>query len=194
LPAEHFAVASVGLRIILKLPPSYSSNRSGALQGAVADILPQEDIMEAKLREQIVSIIGSVDDMTIATIREDGFPQATTVSYISDGPVIYFITGADAQKAHNIARNNKVSLTINRAYDSWNEIEGLSMGGLAIAVTDPKEIEKIGRLLLKKFPQAMQYEPDEGGKVQLSYFRIEPKVISILDYKKGFGHTELVEM
>ncbi|AMO73310.1 pyridoxamine 5'-phosphate oxidase family protein [Sphingorhabdus sp. M41] len=150
--------------------------------------------MDAKLRDQIVSIIGSVDDMTIATIREDGFPQATTVSYISDGPVIYFITGADAQKAHNIARNNKVSLTINRAYDSWNEIEGLSMGGLAIAVTDPEEIEKIGRLLLQKFPLAVQFEPDEGGKVLLSYFRIEPKVISILDYKKGFGHTELVEV
>ena len=157
-------------------------------------IQPPEDIMDTKLRDQINSIIDAVDDMTIATVREDGFPQATTVSYISDGSVIYFITSADAQKAQNIARNNKVSLTINRAYENWNEIEGLSMGGLAVAVTDPKEIEKIGSLLLKKFPQAMQYEPDESGQVQLSYFRIEPKVISVLDYKKGFGHTELIAM
>lgn len=150
--------------------------------------------MDARLRNQIISIIDDVDDMTIATVREDGFPQATTVSYISDGPVIYFITSADAQKAQNIARNNKISLTINRAYESWNEIEGLSMGGLAIPVTDPKELEKIGSLLLKKFPQAAQYVLVVGGKIELSHFRIEPKVISVLDYKKGFGHTELVEM
>ena len=150
--------------------------------------------MDAKLRDQIVSIIDDVDDMTIATVREDGFPQATTVSYINDDPVIYFITSADAQKAQNIARNNKVSLTINQAYNSWNDIEGLSMGGVALAVTDPEEIEKIGSLLLKKFPQAAQYEPDEGDGIELSYFRIEPTVISLLDYKKGFGHTELVEM
>lgn len=150
--------------------------------------------MDAKLSDQIVSIIDEVDDMTIATVREDGFPQATTVSYISDGPVIYFVTSADAQKARNIERNSKVSLTINRAYSDWNEIEGLSMGGWAIAVTNAKEIDKIARLLFQKFPQAMQYEPDEGDKAQLSYFRIEPKVISILDYKKGFGHTELVEI
>ncbi len=27
---------------------------------------------------------------------------------------------------------------------------------------------------------------------EISVFRIEPKVISVLDYSKGFGHTDLV--
>lgn len=150
--------------------------------------------MDRAIQEQVISIVDDVDDMTIATVREDGFPQATTVSYINDGLTIYFMTSADAQKARNIARNNKVSLTINRAYQSWDEIEGLSMGAMAILVSDPAEQEKIGALLLRKFPQAAQYEPVDGEDMKLAFFRVEPKVISLLDYKKGFGHTELIDM
>lgn len=150
----------------------------------------QGSIVGNYLREQIITIIDDVDDMTIATVREDGFPQATTVSYINDGLTIYFITAADGQKAQNIARNNKVSLTIDRVYATWNEIEGLSMGALAIPVSDKQEKEKIGKMLFEKFPRAAQYAPVDES--ELAFFRIEPKVISILDYKKGFGHTELV--
>jgi len=146
--------------------------------------------MNEMLHNQIISILNHVDDMTIATVREDGFPQATTVTYVNEGLTIYFITTADSQKAQNLAKNDKVSLTINRTYENWDEIEGLSMSGHATPIRDPEEIERIGTLLLEKFPQAAQYETTAG--TELSFFRIEPKVISILDYKKGFGHTELV--
>lgn len=146
--------------------------------------------MDEMLRNQITSILNHVGEMTVATVREDGFPQATTVSYVNEGHTIYFITTADSQKARNIANNDKVSLTINKAYENWDSIEGLSMGGHAILIHDSKEIERIGTLLLEKFPQAAQYET--MADTELAFFRIEPKVISILDYKKGFGHTELV--
>jgi hypothetical protein len=43
---------------------------------------------------------------------EDGYPQATTVSYVSDGLTIYFGCGEASQKARNLARNTKVSLTV----------------------------------------------------------------------------------
>ena len=45
---------------------------------------------------------------------------------------------------------------------------------------------------MEKFPQAVEFEPPDD--TEFACFRIEPKVISILDYKKGFGHTELVEL
>jgi nitroimidazol reductase NimA-like FMN-containing flavoprotein (pyridoxamine 5'-phosphate oxidase superfamily) len=147
--------------------------------------------MDRKLQDQIVSIIDDVNDMTIATVRQDGFPQATTVSYFNDGLTIYFLTSAESQKAKNIASSNRVSLTIDRDYSSWNEIESLSMGALATAVTDPAELGKVRRLLLKKFPEAAKYETDDDNW-KLAYFRIDPVVISVIDYSKGFGHTELV--
>jgi nitroimidazol reductase NimA-like FMN-containing flavoprotein (pyridoxamine 5'-phosphate oxidase superfamily) len=42
------------------------------------------------LWQEIVSILEGANDMTIATTPEDGYPQATTVSYVSDGLAIYF--------------------------------------------------------------------------------------------------------
>lgn len=143
--------------------------------------------MDTKLRNQIASIIDDVADMTLATVRPDGFPQATTVGHFNEGLTIYFMTSADAQKAHNISHSNKVSLTINRRYDNWDEIEGLSMAAVAERVTDPEEIERLAGLMLAKFPQAAQYENAFEG--EFAVFRLTPTVVSLLDYSKGFGHA-----
>ena len=148
--------------------------------------------MDQALKEQILSIIDDIDDMTIATVRQDGFPQATTVSFMNDGLTIYFGTSTDSQKAKNIAANEKVSLTINRPYENWSDIEGVSMGGKAALVVDPKEFEAVVQLMFKKFPQIPNYAPTDD--VELALFRIDPIVISLLDYRKGFGHCELVKV
>ena len=149
--------------------------------------------MEQTLKNQIISIIDDADDMTIATVRDDGYPQATTVSFMNDGLTIYFGTSADSQKAMNIAKCNKVSLTVNRPYEDWNEIVGLSIGGKASRVTDPKEFESVVQLMFKKFPQIPEYTPTDDS-VDLAIVRIDPIVISLLDYRQGFGHTELVSV
>ena len=150
--------------------------------------------MDEGRRRQIVSIIDDVDDMTIATVRDDGYPQATTVSYVNDGMTIYFGTSAGSQKAKNIASNNKVSLTINRTYSDWSEIEGLSIAGLATPVTDPVEQERIGGLMFAKFPEIADYNPADTASEELTLFKVDPKFVSLLDYRQGFGHCELIEV
>lgn len=150
--------------------------------------------MSRDTNEQIESIINDVDDLTIATIRDDGYPQATTVSYVNDGVTIYFGTTTNSQKAKNISRNDKISATINKPYSNWDEIEGLSMAGKAIAVTDPDELQKVERLMFTKFPQMSNYAEASEALGDLAIFRIEPEVVSILDYRQGFGHTEFVDL
>ena len=54
--------------------------------------------MDTAIRKQVVSITDDIDDLTIATVRKDGYPQATTVSYVNDGLTIYFGTTSDSQK------------------------------------------------------------------------------------------------
>ena len=146
--------------------------------------------MVASARKQITSLINDMNDMTIATLRDDGFPQATTVSYVSDGITIYFGTSADSQKARNIERDNRVSLTIDRPYDSWPQIESLSMGALASLVTDRDEQAKVIKLLMEKFPQISEHMPENESLI--AFIRIDPIVVSLLDYSKGFGHSDLI--
>ncbi len=148
--------------------------------------------MDKEQEEFIKSAIEDTDDMTIATVREDGFPQATTVSFVNDGMTIFFGTAADSQKAKNIETSNKVSITIDPEYESWQMIRSLSMGALASRVSDPKEVEKVGALIMKKFPEAENYVPDDT--FELALYRIDPKIISLIDYSKGFGHTEQVTL
>jgi len=148
--------------------------------------------MGPAVTQDIVSIFDAANDMTISTVREDGYPQATTVSYVNDGLAIYFGCAAEAQKAKNIARSNKVSLAINPPYARWDEIRGLSIGGKAERVSDPKEIDRVGQLMFRKFPQIARYAPMEMGELVL--FRITPEIVSLLDYRKGFGHTDLVKI
>jgi general stress protein 26 len=147
--------------------------------------------MDSGIREEILSILDRANDMTIATVRQDGYPQATTVSYANEGLDIYFGCSEDSQKSWNISRNSKVSLTINLPYANWGEIRGVSVGGHANRLTDPGEIEQAGRLLLQKFPQGIA-EYASGAPMGVAFFKVVPKVISVLDYRKGFGHKDFV--
>lgn len=147
--------------------------------------------MDSTTRKFILDIMENANDMTLATVREDGYPQATTVSYANDGLTLYFATAKDSQKAKNIGRCDKVSLTIDTPYKDWSDIRGLSMGASAQVVRDPKEIEHALRRIIEKFPQAANWMGGDA-KADLVVLRIEPRVISILDYTKGFGHTDLV--
>ncbi|RDI57966.1 pyridoxamine 5'-phosphate oxidase family protein [Microvirga subterranea] len=148
--------------------------------------------MKCALRDEILAVLSGANDMTIATIRSDGYPQATTVSYANDDLTLYFGCGSDSQKARNLARNGKVSLTINLPYASWSEIRGLSLGGRAEQVRDPREVEQAAQFLARKFPEAVAEFASEGLE-GISFFRIRPEVISLLDYRKGFGHTDLIQ-
>jgi nitroimidazol reductase NimA-like FMN-containing flavoprotein (pyridoxamine 5'-phosphate oxidase superfamily) len=95
--------------------------------------------------------------MTIATLRPDGWPQATTVDYAIKGLTLYFLCDPDSQKAANLARDDRVSLTIDHDTPQVMEITGLSMAARAQVVVDPTEAEKALRLLMLKYPQQPPY-------------------------------------
>lgn len=147
--------------------------------------------MDQAHQDFILDVIEHAHDLTLATVREDGYPQATTVTYAHDGLTLYAGIGSHSQKAHNIRRDAKVSLTINLPYRQWGEIRGLSMSGLAQVLEDPAEIAHARDCLVRRFPQVAEWGgPDMAREVV--FLRITPQVISVLDYSKGFGHTELV--
>jgi general stress protein 26 len=149
--------------------------------------------MQQDTEQFILDVLETHNILTLATVRDDGYPQATTVEYVHEGLTLYIGTFAHAQKVANIRRCPKVSLTIDRDYDDWSQIQGLSMGGTAEILTDPEETHRVGALFIAKFPQlAALPVPEDPASIVL--IKITPIVISVLDYTKGFGHTELVAM
>ena len=69
-------------------------------------------------------------------------------------------------------------------------IAGLSMAAEAKLENDPAEISKATSLLYIKYPEHGPFRAFEHNETLI--YRVTPKVISVIDYIKGFGHTELV--
>ena len=130
--------------------------------------------------------------MTVATLRPDGWPQTTTVGYVNEGLTLYFLCGLDSQKARNLARDDRLSLTIDHDTADLMAITGLSMAARARAVDDRAEAEKVLRMLPLKYPDAGPLPMKMPGPDEVRLFRVTPEVISVLDYTKGFAHTDLV--
>jgi PPOX class probable F420-dependent enzyme len=147
--------------------------------------------MDSAARRKVLDLLHSHRIMTVATNRPDGWPQATTVGYTSDGLTLYFFCAVDSQKAANIARDDRISLTIDSDTLDPMAIRGLSMAARATVVKDRAEVALIINLLLAKYPEYRAMSPDMSG---MRLMRVTPELISILDYSKGFGHTDLIKV
>lgn len=148
--------------------------------------------MEQQIKNKILALLDQHRIMTIATLRPDGWPQATTVGYANEGLTLYFLCGPDSQKAKNLARDDRVSLTIDHDTPQVMEITGLSMAARAQVVADPTEGQKVLRMLMQKYPQQNSLPFPMPSPADVCIFRVTPTVICVLDYSKGFGHTDLV--
>jgi nitroimidazol reductase NimA-like FMN-containing flavoprotein (pyridoxamine 5'-phosphate oxidase superfamily) len=128
--------------------------------------------------------------MSLATARADGYPQATTVGYANDGLDLYFCCDRVSQKMRNLRHSDKVSLTIGHDSRNWAHIKGLSMGARAQVLSKPGDVTRAFELLARKFPQMRKISKEDLAAT--AFVKVTPKVISVLDYSKGFGHTDLV--
>lgn len=150
--------------------------------------------MDDAMQRKIMALLDAHRIMTVATLRPDGWPQATTVGYVNEGLTLWFLCGLESQKSRNLARDDRVSITIDHDTPDLLSITGLSMAARARRVTDRAEAEKVLRMLPLKYPDAppamAQMKMPTADEVAL--FRVVPEVVSVLDYTKGFGHTDLV--
>ncbi|HET9715706.1 MAG TPA: pyridoxamine 5'-phosphate oxidase family protein [Pseudolabrys sp.] len=147
--------------------------------------------MQEEIRKKILRLLEDHRIMTVATLRPDGWPQATTVGYVNEDLTLYFLCSPQSQKAQNLARDNRLSLTIDYDTPDVMAISGLSMAARAQPVEDPAEIDRIVRRLILKYPKQTAPLPMPKPE-EVRVFRVTPTVISVLDYSKGFGHTDLV--
>jgi len=160
--------------------------------------------MMPRLKALILRVLDEHRVMTIATNRPDGWPQATIVGYVNDGFMLYSFVARDTQKFANIKRDPRISAAIGSDAPSPADIRGLSLAGHAAEVIDRAEYEDVAKLRLKRFPEYASVPLLKGEDGQpyriaavppresVALLRIAPDIISVLDYSKGFGHSEVV--
>ncbi len=150
--------------------------------------------MDDSMKQKIVSLLDAHRIMTVATLRPDGWPQATTVGYVNEGLTLWFLCGLNSQKARNIAHDDRVSITIDHDTPDIMSITGLSMAARAHRVSNRAEAEKVIAMLPLKYPDAppAMAQMKMPAPEEVALFRVIPEIVSVLDYTKGFAHTDLV--
>jgi nitroimidazol reductase NimA-like FMN-containing flavoprotein (pyridoxamine 5'-phosphate oxidase superfamily) len=129
--------------------------------------------------------------MTVATVRPDGWPQATTVGYVNTGLTLFFLCGRNSQKAANIRNDGRISVAIGKDERGSRPIKGLSIGARARPVTNPEEIARVFDRLAERYPEYVGPIPLPDIS-RIAVIEVIPEVISIIDHSEDFGHTELV--
>ena len=148
--------------------------------------------MAPELRDLILRLLDKHRIMTLATNRPDGWPQATVVGYANDGLKIYCFVSRLSQKYANIARDPRISAAIASDFTQPLDIKGLSLAGKAETVTDRAEYERAYQIFMSRYPEYASWPKPSPAMAPM--LRITPTVISVLDYSKGFGHSDLVQM
>jgi len=116
--------------------------------------------MEPAQREALLPILAAARDMTVATLRADGYPQATIVSYVNEGLAIYFGSGGNSPETADIAGDDRISAAIASPHARWSEIRAPSLAG---RVHDSREMAPIAELLPKKFPRGRGVRAQHDG-------------------------------
>ncbi len=146
--------------------------------------------MDQAAKEFALDVLAQARNLTLATIRPDGYPQATLVNFVNDGLAIYVGVDKSSQKAANVAHCDKVSLTANGNFTDWQHVHALSLGGRAVLVTDPAEAARIEAAMDAKYPDIGEWAHSDS-RHSVIFMQITPQVISLLNYEKGLGHTDL---
>jgi nitroimidazol reductase NimA-like FMN-containing flavoprotein (pyridoxamine 5'-phosphate oxidase superfamily) len=140
------------------------------------------------MEQPAITILNANRLMTIATVRPDGWPQATIVGYANEGFRLYFLIYRTSQKFANIARDSRVAVTVGQEPTELRQIKAVYAGCEVRELTDTKERSRAWGLLAERHPNLTDLAPPETAEVATMV--ADCKYVSVLDYSQGLGHAE----
>ena len=143
------------------------------------------------LKKTILALLDESRVMSLATLRPDGWPQVTTVGYVHDDLVLYFVVALTSQKFLNIQHDPRVSVAIARDPIDRPRIRGLSMAALASQVTEKGDVVRLNKLIAARYPAYAVFAPREASTM---VFRATPTVISVVDDAKGVSQPRVLQV
>jgi general stress protein 26 len=141
---------------------------------------------EPAMTRKVLSILEEGREATLATLRADGWPQATVINYVNDEECVYFDCATASQKAHNIAADDRISLALVVPYSQYGPIFGLSLAGHARLVEAPASLSHVLELWKLRYPYMQERLEQDLSK--FAFYSIKPLVVTMPDYAAGLGH------
>ena len=116
------------------------------------------------MQQPAIDILDANRIMTIATVRPDGWPQATIVGYANEAWSLYFLIYRDSQKFQNIARDCRVAITVGSEPSELRQIRAVYAGCDASELTDLAERSRAWNLLAERHPNLTDLAPPKNRR------------------------------
>ena len=140
------------------------------------------------MEQPAIGILNDNRIMTVATMRPDGWPQATIVGYANEGFQIYFLIYRTSQKFANISQDNRIAITVGHEPTELRDVKAVYAGCTVEEITDLGEKSRAWMLLAERHPKLTDLAPPQADEVATMVARC--RHVSVLDYSKRLGQTE----
>lgn len=144
----------------------------------------------SELTLRIKQFLAEHTTLTLATLAEDGRPQAAPLFYAElDDLSLVFISEQRVRHSQNIARDERVAATIYTDGQQWQSIRGVQLEGACTALSGAAA-EAARRAYVTKYPFILENKLLAGMLVQVTFYKITPTWLRLIDNSRGFGHKE----
>jgi PPOX class probable F420-dependent enzyme len=120
--------------------------------------------MTVTLNDAIRKVLDDRNFATVATLNPDGAPQSSVVWVLRDGDAVLFSITSTKQKARNLRRDPRISLTV---FDRENPYYSFEVRGSAELIEDPDRTLP-QRLSQKYLGEEPPPEPDDVVRLIVS--------------------------
>jgi PPOX class probable F420-dependent enzyme len=132
--------------------------------------------------DEVTTFLEESRKLQLATINGDGTPHLVTMFYGLDEGRIAFWTYSKAQKAHNLARDPRVSCLV-EAGDDYNELRGVLVYGVAKQVDDRDRVMDIGLMIARRMTPGVPDDllspyVEQTGRKRIAYVVERTRVVS----------------
>lgn len=130
-----------------------------------------------------IKILEAYRLMTVATLRPDGWPQATIVGYANEGLDLYFLVARTSQKLANIHFDDRIAVAIGEEPLDGHHIRAVYAAANAVELEDPGQRAHGWELLRRRHPNLADYALPDASEAAM--IRARCHHVSALDFTVG---------
>ena len=141
-------------------------------------------------RRRIKAFLAAHTTLTLATVAETGQPQAAPLFFAETETLdLIFISEQKVRHSQNIARDQRVAATVYADGQAWQSIQGLQLEGRCEALS-PDAAQVARDVYLTKYPFIAENTFLAEMLDKITFYKISPIWIRLIDNTQGFGHKE----
>ena len=139
--------------------------------------------MADQVPPEVLDYLALSETLTLATSGSDG-PWAATLTYVNDGPVVYFWTRPGSNTARHIDENPVAAFAVDEYTEDWRQTKGVQARGGA-GRCRARRSRAAADLFGQKYPELRP-----GSTSAVVFFRLEPDALEFIDNSRGVEESD----